>query len=151
MPRPIVPAPTTAMVFTSIRDSLSSADHCLRFGAQGEDAVSRFIESDDDARAMREKRPPNQIGRLRHQLDGVGSRRRLLRHVALAIKFVARTQEFLVIALADQLIEFGFREGLLVEVARVEVELELEQETSCFSACGSSGLLVERELGCHAI
>jgi hypothetical protein len=41
------------------------------------------------------------------------------------------------------LIEFGFAEGLFIEITRGEVEFKFEQETSCFAAGGSGGFLVE--------
>ncbi len=47
------------------------------------------------------------------------------------------------IAVGDEVVEFGFGQRLFVEIAGVEVEFEIEQETSCFAAGGSSGFLVE--------
>src|SRR5215469_9387614 len=143
MPRPMVPAPTTAMVFTSMQG------FSLRFRTHREYAVSRFVEANDDSRALRKQRPTNQVRTFGHQLDGFYPRRRLLGHFSLPVKFVTRIQEFPVIPVADELIQFGFRKRLLVEIAGIEVELQLEQETSCFAASGSSGLLVEHEFGRH--
>ena len=73
----------------------------------------------------------------------------MLGHLAFAIEFIAWIEKFPVIAFADELIEFGFGEGLFVEIARSEVEFKFEQETSCFAAGGSSGFLVEDEFCGH--
>ena len=67
--------------------------------------------------------------------------------MARAKKLVAWIEKFLVVAFADELIEFGFAERLFVEIARGEVEFKFEQETSCFAAGSSSGLLVEGDFG----
>ena len=71
----------------------------------------------------------------------------MLDHLTFAIEFIAWIEKFPVIAFADELIEFGFGEGLFVEIARSEVEFKFEQETSCFAAGGSGGLLVESDFG----
>ena len=69
--------------------------------------------------------------------------------MARAKKLVAWIEKFLVVAFADELIEFGFGEGLLIEIARSEVEFPFEQETSCFAAGGSCGFLVEGDVVGH--
>ena len=66
--------------------------------------------------------------------------------MARAKELVASVEKLLVIAFADELIEFGFGEGLLVKVTRSEVEFPFEQETSCFAAGGSCGLVVEGDV-----
>lgn len=66
--------------------------------------------------------------------------------MARTIDFVARIEKILVVAFADELIELGFGEGLFIEIARSEVDLQFEQETSCFTAGGSCGLLVEGDV-----
>ena len=66
--------------------------------------------------------------------------------MASAIEFVARIEKFPVVAFANESIEFGFAEGLLIEIARSEGEFKFEQETSCFAAGGSRGFLVEADV-----
>ena len=70
----------------------------------------------------------------------------MLGHCACAVEFIARIEEFFIVAFADELIEFGLGEGLFVEITRSEVEFKFEQETSCFAAGSSSGLLVEGDI-----
>ena len=53
------------------------------------------------------------------------------------------------IAVADEVLEFRFGQGLFVEIAGLEAKFEIEQETSCFAAGGSSGFLVEDESCWH--
>ena len=112
-------------------------------------AINCFIESDDDLRTVKQQRPANQVCIPGHELERVGTGRRSLPHVSFAIKFVAGIQKFPVVAAADELIEFGFGERLFIEVAGIECQSEIEQETSCFAASGSSGLLVVDEFVGH--
>ena len=58
---------------------------------------------------------------LGHEFQGVGASWWMLGHLARAIEFVAAIEKFFVIAFADELIEFGFGEGLLIEIARNEI------------------------------
>ena len=71
----------------------------------------------------------------------------MLGHVTCAVEFVAGIEKLLIVAFADELVQFGFGEGLFVQLARSKVDFEFEQETSCFAAGGSSWLLIKREFG----
>ena len=61
----------------------------------------------------------------------------MLGHLAFAVEFIAWIEKFFVVAFAD----------VLIEIAGGKVEFKFEQETSCFAAGGSSGLLVEGDFG----
>jgi hypothetical protein len=72
-------------------------------------------------------------------------------HFAFAKEFVAGIQEVFVVAIADELVEFGFGEALFVEVVGIELNFFFEQETSCFAAGGSGGFLVESDFWRHVV
>src|SRR5260221_401410 len=102
-----------------------------------------FVEADDYLGAADQQRAADQVGSLRHELDRLGAHGRIFGHVAFAVEIVAGVQEEFVIANADEFVEFRFRQRLFVQIAGVKVEFQFEQETSCFAASGSSGLLVK--------
>jgi len=65
----------------------------------------RFLKSQNDLGAPYQDGPLDEIGVRGHQFQGFGARRRILLHLALAIKLVARVQERAVVALADEAIQ----------------------------------------------
>jgi hypothetical protein len=94
----------------------------LWFGAESEDAVGGFVEADDDLGAADEQRAADEVWVFGHELDGVGSGRRILGHVAFTVEFVAGVEKIFVIAFGDELLEFGFRKRLFIEIAGIEIE-----------------------------
>jgi hypothetical protein len=65
----------------------------------------RFLESQNDLGALYQDGPFDEIRVRRHQIQRFGSRRRIVLHLALAIKLVARVQERAVVALADEAVQ----------------------------------------------
>src|ERR1700730_14871218 len=115
MPRPMVPAPMMAMVLISMRRVPPGAARppqrtglVLRLGAQCEDAVGGLVVADDNLGAADQQWAANQVGSFGHELDGLGASWRLFRHVAFAVEIVASIEKILVIAGADEIVEFGF-------------------------------------------
>jgi len=88
---------------------------------------------------------------LRHEFEGLGTRGRMFAHAALAIEFVALVEKILVVAFADQFIEFGFGEALFVQVAGIERNFQFEQKSFCFAAGSAGGFLVESDFGGHGV
>src|SRR5260370_32256598 len=148
IPRPIVPAPITAMVLTSI---LCSPRDEKKKSFQ-KSLVGFLVKAKDHLRTANHHRSASQIWLLGHQLDGFRARRRMLLHVSRAIQLVARIQKVLVIALADQLFELRWTQPFFIQIARFEFGTEFQQETSCLAASGSSGLVQECDLHfCHLL
>src|SRR5260370_35405627 len=84
------------------------------------DALELFLlEAEDDFRPFDQNRAADQVWVRRHQPDRLGPRRRVLLHVALPIKLVARIQEQLVAPCSDQRLDLRFRQAALqVDLSR---------------------------------
>src|SRR5439155_17045179 len=108
---PIVPAPTTAMVFTSILWSPLDGPSLHK------SPVSLFIKTQHHLRASNDHRPANEIRLLGHEFDVLRARGRMILHFPRAIELISRIQELSVIAVADQLIQFGLGQSLFVQIA----------------------------------
>src|SRR5208282_1854353 len=116
MPRPIVPAPMTAMVFTSTEFSRSKSS-CL-----GQFAVGDFIETDDDLQTGDEQGPANQIRFLGHKFEGLRARGRMLGHVARSVQGITSVEKTFVVSSANQLVELGFTQLVVVQIARSDID-----------------------------
>src|SRR5437588_1202404 len=108
--------------------------------------VGLFIKTENHLRTDNQYGTANQIRFLSHQLDSFRARRRMLFHVSGTIQFVSRIQEFLVIALSNQRIQFGFRQPLRAQVTRFQFGPQFQQETSCLAASCSRRLVQEFDL-----
>src|SRR2546425_625037 len=64
IPRPIVPAPITAMVFTSISGSPLDGTSLRKF------PITLFVKTEQDLRAADDHGPADKIRLLGHELDG---------------------------------------------------------------------------------
>ena len=95
-----------------------------RSGAESQDAVSGFVKPDNDSRALDEKWAADEVRDFGHKFDGRCARGRLLCHIALAVKFVARIKKISVVTRADEFPEFGFGKRPFVQVTGIELELE---------------------------
>src|SRR5262249_54844818 len=65
-------------------------------------AVSIFIKAKKNLSAAQQNRPLDKVRNFGHERNRVITRRRLLRHVSLAIQLIARIQKSFVVALTDQ-------------------------------------------------
>src|SRR5205807_9788534 len=97
------------VLFSSILSAGSSFEELL---------VRFFLEPKNHVRAANDYWAANQIGLLGHQLDGFRAGMRMLLHIARPVELVAWIQKFFVVALANQLFEFGRAQTFLIEVAR---------------------------------
>jgi hypothetical protein len=82
-----------------------------------------------------------EIGVRGHQFYGFAAARRVLFHVARAIQFVSRVQEWNVIAFANQVLQFTFAESLLIQAAEFDFGPMLYQEEPGFPAGSARGFL----------
>ena len=83
------------------------------------------------------------LGSLAMSLMASLPRRGMLFHLVLAVKLVTAVEKFLVVAVANQFVEFRLRQEFVSEITRIKRNFFFKQETSCFAAGGSSGLLIE--------
>lgn len=111
-------------------------------------AIGGFIKTDDDLRTMHQQRPANQIRFFGHPLHSFRACRGMLGHIAIAVEFISRIQQFPVVALANQLIDFRFTQPLLIQITSGELNTQFEQETPCFATGGSSGLVKKQNFAC---
>src|SRR6266436_5168743 len=107
---------------------------------------SLFVITENDLVAANNHWASDKVRRFGHELDSFRSCRWLLAHVFRSEEFVPLIQKLLIVASADQAIEFGFAQGFLVQVARIQFGAMLEQETSCFAAGRSSWFLKKLQL-----
>ena len=83
-----------------------------------------------------------------HQIQRFGSRRRIVLHLALAIKLVARVQEGAVVAVADEAVQLLDGQPF-IEVDFLEIGSQCAKPTLRVAAGGSSGFGVKGQCG-HA-
>src|SRR5580700_2602910 len=137
MPRPMVPAPITAMVFTSTQFSRKRKLGFRQFAIRG------FVKPNDDLQSGSKKRPSDQVWLLGHELESLGSTGHMFGHFSRAVQLVARIEEALIVTIPDQLIQFGFTYPLFVQVARREIDPQLLQKRFRLPAGGTHRLLIE--------
>ena len=87
------------------------------------------------------------LGILRHEFKRFALGRGILLHAAFPIENVSRVEKLAVVSFADELFQLLHAEAL-VEIDELEFDASVEQETSCFAAGGSSGLLMKLDLHC---
>src|SRR5713101_2089262 len=107
----MVPAPTTAMVFTSIPWSPAGGSSLHEL------PIRLFLKTQNDLRSSKGYRPANEIRLLRHEFDGLPARGRMVLHFPRAIELISRVQKLFVITIADQFFEFGLRQSLFIQIA----------------------------------
>src|SRR5437899_4889697 len=122
----MVPAPITAIVFTSMRCSLFCRGRPPqarrpRFRIDGtsrqESSIRIFVKTEHHLRASKHHWTTNEIRFLGHEFDGLSARWRMLFHVPRAIEFIPGIQELLVITFADQFVEFSLCQPLFIQIA----------------------------------
>jgi hypothetical protein len=101
------------------------------------------IEAQNDPAAANHHGTANQVGLGGHQTQGFRPSRRLLAHLLLAEEFVARIQEFPVIAVADQLIELLKGQAVLADIPQIEIGALGFEQTASLAATRSSRLVQE--------
>src|SRR5260370_34137970 len=97
----MVPAPITAIVFTSIRCSPIEGESFQKF------PVRFFIKTQNNLRSSTDYRPANEIRFLSHEFYGLGARGRMVFHYSHPVSLIPRFQEFFVIAMVHQFVEFS--------------------------------------------
>lgn len=100
------------------------------------------VEAEHNLPALDEQRSPDQVRILRHQLDRLLAGWRIGLHAPLPVQFVARVEEQLVVALADQGVKDGWAQSL-VQVDLLGLDTVLAQETPGVAAGGSGGFAPE--------
>ena len=104
---------------------------------------SVFIESDHHAAAGHNHRAPNQIRLLHHHANRFRTRGRILFHIFGAVQLVPSIQKVPMIAIANEFLEVIRSEPVFAQIVKVQRYALLLQETSCFAAGRSSGLVKE--------
>src|SRR5260370_3725898 len=107
----MVPAPITAIVFTSIRCSPIEGESFQKF------PVRFFIKTQNHLRSSKDYRPANEIRFLSHEFYGLGARGRMFFHFSRPVNLIPRIPEFFVIAMVDQFLEFSICQPLFILVA----------------------------------
>ena len=100
------------------------------------------IEAQQDLFALYQDRPLDEIGILGHEGNSLGTRRWRLLHLLLAIQLVARIEKRLVIAIADERIQFLLAQAA-IEIDLFEGRSGFAKKTLRVAAGGSSGLEVK--------
>jgi hypothetical protein len=102
-----------------------------------------FVKAKDNASSGEDHRPANQVRLLRHHANRFRARGRILLHIFGAIQLVPRIQKVPMIAVANEFFEGIRSELVFIQIVKVQRYALLLQETSCFAAGGSSGLVKE--------
>jgi len=102
-----------------------------------------FVEANDNASSGKDHGPANQVRLLRHHANRFRTRRRILLHIFGAVQLVPRIQKVPMIAVANEFFEVIRSELVFIQIVKVQRYALLLQETSCFAAGGSSGLVKE--------
>ena len=101
-----------------------------------------FVETDRHLGAHHDYGPADQVGVLRHQLDGLLARRRIRLHAHGAIQIVPGIEELLVVSLANQLVQFT-RAQALREIDVLRLDTLGGKVTPRLPASGSGGFQVD--------
>jgi len=102
-----------------------------------------FVEANDNASSRKDHGPANQVRLLRHHANRFRTRRRILLHIFGAVQLVPRIQKVPMIAVANEFFEVIRSEPVFTQIVKVQRYALLLQETSCFAAGGSCGLVKE--------
>ena len=94
----------------------------------GNRTVSFLIEAEDNPPAVNEDRTPDEVRILRHEPDGLVSRRGVRLHVELPVQVVTWIEKLPVIPFPDQLFQLGWAQAL-TEVNFVKVGRLVAKET----------------------
>ena len=102
-----------------------------------------FVEAEDDTAAGDDHGPADQAGLLGHHANGFAAGGRVLGQILVAIDAAMRIQEIGVVAGTDELFEFRSAEGILPEVAKLELKAAPLHELARLGAGGAAGFLEE--------
>ena len=102
-----------------------------------------FVEAKDNTSTGENHGAANQVWLLRHHTNRFRTRRRIFFHIFAAVQLVPRIQKLPMIAIPNEFFELVRSEPVLAQVVKVQRYALLLQETSCFAAGGSSGLVKE--------
>jgi hypothetical protein len=102
-----------------------------------------FVKANYNASSRKDHGPPNQVRLLRHHANRFRARRRILLHIFGAVQLVPCIQKVPMIAVANEFFEIIRGEPVFTQIVKIQGYALLLQETSCFAAGGSSGLVKE--------
>ena len=102
-----------------------------------------FVKAQDNASSGKDHGAPNQVWLLRHHANRFRTRGRILFHIFGTVQLVPSIQKVSMIAIANEFLEVIRGEPVFAQIVKVQRYALLLQETSCFAAGRSSGLVKE--------
>jgi hypothetical protein len=102
-----------------------------------------FVEAKDNASSGKDHGTADQVWLLRHHANRFRTQGRILFHIFGAVQLVPSIQKVPMIAIANEFLEVIRSEPVFAQIVKVQRYALLLQETSCFAAGRSSGLVKE--------